>query len=86
MIPEGYEAFSVEKALAGHEVMTKSHCEVRIICYDRHGSKPVIALVNTYNEDCYEDDDEALWEYDSDGRLYRDMYCSLDLVVKKDKK
>lgn len=61
--------FDLEKAKAGHPVCTRDGKEVRILCFDKKGRFPVVALVKDGdNEDAFSYDDTG--RYIDDGKEY----------------
>lgn len=68
--------FDLEKAKAGHPVCTRDGHEVRILCFDREGHHPIIALVK-------DADNETIFSYDNMGRYSNDgRECLCDLFMK----
>nr|DAK52128.1 MAG TPA: hypothetical protein [Caudoviricetes sp.] len=63
------EKFDLEKAKAGYPVCTRDGHEARIICFDREGGNPIVALVkDADNETIFSYDN--MGRYDNDGREY----------------
>ena len=56
-------AFDLAKAKAGAPVRTRDGRKVRILCFDRAGLRPIVALVKE------DDDEESLLSYQEDGTL-----------------
>lgn len=74
--------FNLELAKAGHPVQTRDGRPARIICYDRKGNKPIVALV--YEK---EDNVEHHHFYFNDGKFLTSMSKSPeDLVMAQTKK
>lgn len=68
--------FDLEKAKAGHPVCTRDGHEVRILCFDREGHLPIVALVK-------DGDNETILSYDDMGRYSNDgRECMCDLFMK----
>lgn len=68
--------FNLEKYLnnSSQKVVTRDGREVRIICTDAKGDKPIIALVyNNIREE------ENVYTYNRDGYFYKDNFSYLDL-------
>ena len=68
--------FNLEEYLKNpdREVVTRDGRKVRIICTDRKGDTPIIALVNDAN-----DGQEYGYAFYSDGKFFRDGVEELDL-------
>ena len=75
---EDLKTFSLEAAKAGKPVCTKSEKKVRIVCFDKVGAYPVIALVQ-------EEGIETCHFYSSDGKC-ADCGNDYDLVMFHQKK
>lgn len=68
--------FDLEKAKVGHPVCTRDGKEVRILCFDRIGHYPIVALVK-------EAGDETIFSYNKKGRFSNDgSGCMCDLFMK----
>ena len=74
--------FSLEEYLKNpdREVVTRDGRKVRIICTDRKGDTPIIALVYNANEG-----QEYGYAFYSDGKYYRDAGDELDLFFAPEK-
>ena len=68
--------FSLEEYLknTNREIVTRDGRKVRILCTDRKGDTPIIALVNDAN-----DGQEYGYAFYSDGKFFRDGGDELDL-------
>ena len=66
--------FNVEAAKNGATVETRSGRSARIICYNKKGSYPIVALV-AYG------DDETYFNYNVEGKYIRDRCSDNDLVI-----
>lgn len=74
--------FDIELAKAGHPVQTRDGRPARIICYDRKGNKPIVALI-------YEKEDNVEYHhfYFNDGTFLTSKNTSPeDLVMASTKK
>lgn len=69
--------FNLEEALEKKNVCTKCGCDVRILCHNRKGKYPIVALVDN-------GDEEELCDYTFDGKFFDDLYNDLDLMLKDD--
>lgn len=71
--------FDLEKAKAGHPVCTRDGHEARILCFDREGQYPIVALVKDAGN-------ETIFSYNNMGRCSNDGrgYLS-DLFMKSAK-
>lgn len=68
--------FDLEKAKVGHPVCTRDGKEARILCFDRIGHHPIVALVK-------EAGDETIFSYNKKGRFSNDgRGCMCDLFMK----
>lgn len=68
--------FDLEKAKAGHLVCTRDGHEARILCFNREGQYPIVALVK-------DGDNETIFSYDDMGRYSNDgRECMCDLFMK----
>ena len=76
------EKFSLEEYLKNPErkVVTRDGRKVRILCTDRKGYTPIIALVNDAN-----DGQEYGYAFCSDGKFFRDGNDELDLFFAPEK-
>ena len=74
--------FNLEEYLANpsRKVVTRDGRKVRIICTDRKGDTPIIALVNDAN-----DGQEYGYAFYSDGKIFRDRGDELDLFFAPEK-
>ena len=74
--------FSLEEYLKNpdREVVTRDGKKVRIICTDRKGDTPIIALVYNANEG-----QEYGYAFYSDGKIFRDRNDELDLFFAPEK-
>ena len=74
--------FSLEEYLKNPErkVVTRDGRKVRILCTDRKGDTPIIALVNDAN-----DGQEYGYAFYSDGKFFRDGADELDLFFAPEK-
>lgn len=69
--------FSLEEYLKNpdREVVTRDGRKVRIVCTDRKGVAPIIALVNNGLSDCK----ESCYSFFPDGKTYENYESELDL-------
>lgn len=67
--------FDLEKAKAGHPVCTRDGREVRILCFDKEGSYPIVALVKDSGT-------ESIFSYNNKGRSNDTSKCSCDLFMR----
>lgn len=69
--------FDLEKAKAGHPVCTRDGREARILCFDRIGDRPIVALVKEAGE-------ETIFSYNKKGKLFSNdgRKCIDDLFMK----
>lgn len=72
------KAFDLERAKAGDPVMTRDGKDVRIVCFDRVGNYPILALVK------FETGNEDVYAFDFNGNSVRHNH--LNLVMKPKKK
>ena len=74
--------FNLEEYLKNpnREVVTRDGRKVRILCTDRKGDTPIIALVNDAN-----DGQEYGYAFYSDGKFFRDGSDELDLFFAPEK-
>ena len=74
--------FSLEEYLKNpdSEIVTRDGRKVRILCTDRKGDTPIIALVNDAN-----DGQEYGYAFYSDGKFFRDGGDELDLFFAPEK-
>lgn len=71
--------FDLEKAKAGHPVCTREGHEARILCFDREGQYPIVALVKDAGN-------ETIFSYNNMGRYSNDGRGYLcDLFMKSEK-
>lgn len=74
--------FDLEKAKAGHPVCTRDGHEARILCFDREGQYPIVALVkDAGNETIFSYNN--MGRYSNDGRGY---LCDLFMKSAKQKR
>lgn len=74
--------FDLEKAKAGHPVCTRDGHEARILCFDREGQYPIVALVkDAGNETIFSYNN--IGRYSNDGRGY---LCDLFMKSAKQKR
>lgn len=74
------KAFDIELAKKRHPVQTRDGKPVRIICFDRKGNVPIVALVDMG------DDAEHVRYYRANGRRSNTSDVSMDLVMAPVKK
>lgn len=67
--------FNLEKAKVGHPVCTRDGREVRILCFNRQGDSPIVALVKNN-----EVEDVVL--FNNKGRRNDVFDCGYDLLIK----
>lgn len=68
--------FDLEKAKAGHPVCTRDGHEARILCFDREGQHPIVALVKDAGN-------ETIFSYNNMGRYSNDgRGCLCDPFMK----
>ena len=67
--------FDLELAKAGFPVKTRNGEKVRILCFNRIASTPIVALVKI------RDTLEKVYQYYNNGRCYNSNGCSKDLVM-----
>lgn len=74
--------FNLEEYLKNpdSEIVTRDGRKVRILCTDRKGDTPIIALVNDAN-----DGQEYGYAFYSDGKFFRDRGDELDLFFAPEK-
>ena len=72
--------FDIQKARAGKPVCTRDGRKARIICFDKKGDFPIVALVNDYNEE------EYIKNYDKFGKRFIDGETTDDLMMLPEKK
>ena len=71
--------FDLEKAKAGRPGCTRDGHEARILCFDRVGLHPIVALVK-------DGDNETIFSYNNIGRYSNDgRGCLCDLFMKSTK-
>jgi hypothetical protein len=73
-----YKKFDLEAAKNGAPVITGTECPVRIICFDRKGDYPIVALIGV--RECEID------TFRADGRKYDDEKSDIDLRMAPIKK
>lgn len=74
--------FDLEKAKAGHPVCTRDGHEARILCFDREGQYPIVALVKDAGN-------ETIFSYNNMGRFSNDgrgYLCDLFMKSAKQKR
>lgn len=67
--------FSLELAKQGKPVCTQDGRKARVICFDKKGAYPIVALVNDYNEE------EYIKNYDEFGKKFIGGETSDDLMM-----
>ena len=72
--------FDLQKAKAGKPVCTRDRRKARLICFDKKGTYPIVALVNDYNEE------EYIKTYDEFGKKFIGGDTSDDLMMLPEKK
>lgn len=72
--------FDLEAAKAGKPVCTRNGCKVRIICFDRNGNRPIVALIERDNHE------EVLQSCYDNGRCCYDIISDHDLMMLPEKK
>ena len=72
--------FDLNSAKAGKPVCTRDGRKARIICFDKKGDYPIVALVNDYNEE------EYIKNYDKFGKKFIDGETTDDLMMLPEKK
>ena len=75
--------FSLEEYLKNPErkVVTKNGKKVRVLCTDRKGATPIIALVNGRLPDC----EELCYSFYPDGKKYENYESDIDLFFAPEK-
>ena len=74
--------FDLGKAIAGHPVCTRDGHEARILCFDREGQYPIVALVKDAGN-------ETIFSYNNMGRNSNDgrgYLCDLFMKSAKQKR
>ena len=79
-IGKSLKPFSLEAAKAGKPVCTRDGRKARIICFDKKGDYPIVALVNDYNKE------EYIKNYDKFGKKFIDGETTDDLMMLPEKK
>jgi hypothetical protein len=69
--------FDLEKAKNGHPVCTRDGRDARIICFDKKGDRPILALVD--------DEIEYLFSYNGDGFYFDCVSSRHDLLMRTSK-
>ena len=72
--------FDLEAAKQGKPVCTRDGRKARIICFDKKGDYPIVALVNDYNKE------EYIKSYDKFGKKFIDGETTDDLMMLPGKK
>ena len=72
--------FNLEAAKSGKPVCTRDGRKARIICFDKKGDYPIVALVNDYNKE------EYIKNYDKFGKKFIDGETTDDLMMLPEKK
>ena len=72
--------FDIQKAREGNPVCTRDGRKARIICFDKKGDFPIVALVNDYNEE------EYIKNYDKFGKNSLFGETTDDLMMLPEKK
>ena len=72
--------FDLDAAKAGKPVCTRDGRKARLICFDKKGAYPIVALVNDYNEE------EYIKNYDEFGKKFIGGETSDDLMMLPEKK
>ena len=72
--------FDLEAAKVGKAVCTRDGRKARIICFDKKGDYPIVALVNDYNKE------EYIKSYDKFGKKFIDGETTDDLMMLPEKK
>ena len=75
--------FSLKEYIKNPErkVVTKNGKKVRILCTDRKGAAPIIALVNSELPDC----EELCYSFFPDGKKYENYESDIDLFFVPEK-
>lgn len=79
-IGKNLKEFDLEAAKSGKPVCTRDGRKARIICFDKKGAYPIVALVNDYNEE------EYIKNYDEFGKKFIGGETSEDLMMLPEKK
>ena len=74
------KSFSLEAAKAGKPVCTRDGRKARIICFDRKGNTPIVALIECVNHA------EILQGYHNDGKCFHYETSNSDLMMLPEKK
>ena len=72
--------FDIQKAREGKPVCTRDGRKVRIICFDRKGNTPIVALIERV------DGIENLHCFYNDGKCFNDSTSDIDLMMLSEKK
>ena len=72
--------FNLEAAKQGKPVCTRDGRKARIICFDKKGDYPIVALVNDYNKE------EYIKSYDKFGKKFINGETTDDLMMLPEKK
>lgn len=76
--------FDIEAAKAGRLVCTRDGRKARIICFDANSPRPIIALINTTDEDGREF--EMIENYYNSGQHYDGVDSHTDLMILTEKR
>ena len=79
-IGKNLKEFDLEAAKSGKPVCTRDGRKARLICFDKKGAYPIVALVNDYNEE------EYIKNYDEFGKKFIGGETSDDLMMLPEKK
>ena len=79
-IGKNLKPFDLKAAKSGKPVCTQDGRKARVICFDKKGAYPIVALVNDYNEE------EYIKDYDEFGKKFIDGETSDDLMMLPEKK
>ena len=74
------KSFNIDEAKAGKPVYTRDGRKVRIICFDRKGDTPIVALIEPV------DGIENLQCFYNDGKCFNDSTSDIDLMMLPEKK
>ena len=77
---QNLKPFDLEKARLGKPVCTRDGRKARIICFDKKGDYPIVALVNDYNNE------EYIKSYDKFGKKFIAGETTDDLMMLPEKK
>ena len=79
-IRKNLKEFDINLAKQGKPVCTRDGRKARLICFDKKGAYPIVALVNDYNEE------EYIKNYDEFGKKFIGGETSDDLMMLPEKK